>query len=150
MRYRGGGGLAASIADNSSCVRSRRWLRAIKIERVVVASQKLGAGQMDGCRCRCRRRTEANGRRTKGRLAKGDGYSDSATGDQCVGRWWRRMWAATMDSDREVRRGEVGWRSERAGGRGVVWCGAGRCAGVTVDGREVEEGGLRRGRGKQV
>lgn len=38
-----------SIADNSSCVRSRRWLRAIEIERVVVASQKLGAdGWIEG------------------------------------------------------------------------------------------------------
>ena len=85
MRYRGGGGLAASIADNSSCVRSRRWLRAIKIERVVVASQKLGAnGWMDGCRCR--RRRKANGRRTRGRLARGEGYSDSVTSEQYVGR----------------------------------------------------------------
>jgi hypothetical protein len=34
---------AVSIADNNSCVRSRRWLRAMGVERVVVASQKLGA-----------------------------------------------------------------------------------------------------------
>ena len=36
-----------AIADNNSCVRSRRWLGAVEVERVVVASQKLGAEQMD-------------------------------------------------------------------------------------------------------
>lgn len=84
VRCEGGGGLAKSIADNSSCVGSRRWLRAIGIERAVVASQKLGAdGLMGGCRCRRRMaRMEANGRRTRGRLARGEGYSDSATSDR--------------------------------------------------------------------
>ena len=81
VRCEAGGGLAKSIADNSSCVRSRRWLRAIGIERAVVASQKLGAdGLMGGCRCR--RRMEANGRRTRGRLARGEDYSDSAMSDR--------------------------------------------------------------------
>jgi hypothetical protein len=48
-----GDGLAVAIADDSSYVRSRRWLGTIEIERVVVASQKLGAdGWKDGCRCR--------------------------------------------------------------------------------------------------
>lgn len=107
-----------SIADNGSCVRSRRWLRASGIERVVVASQKLGAdGWMDGCRYR--RSVKANGRRTRGRLARDEGYSDSATSDQSVGRR-RRMWAATMDSDGEVRSDGEGVVNGRTSERGVV------------------------------
>jgi hypothetical protein len=46
MRCRCGLGVGlpgVSIADRNSCVRPRRWLRAMGVEGVVVASQKLGA-----------------------------------------------------------------------------------------------------------
>ena len=71
--------MAVSIADDNSCGRSRRWLRTDWVERVVVASQKLGAEQMGWTDA-----IEANGRRTRGRLARGERYSDSAARDQCV------------------------------------------------------------------
>lgn len=74
-----------AIADNSSCVQSRRWLRAIEIERVVVASQKLGAdGWIEGCRCRRSLKRMDVG--PEAGLREATGYSDSANSDQCVGR----------------------------------------------------------------
>ena len=71
---------------------------------------------MDGCRYR--RNVEANGRRTRGRLAKEESYSDSATSDRCVGRR-RGMRAARMDSDGEVRSDGEGVVDGRTGSE--VW-----------------------------